>query len=89
MIELVYIPISNIPLMYQVAWQTGMTVQQAITQSKIYQLHPEIQSLSFGIFSQPAKPETVLSDGDRIEFYRPLTLDPKDKRRERAKKNRQ
>jgi putative ubiquitin-RnfH superfamily antitoxin RatB of RatAB toxin-antitoxin module len=31
---------------------------------------------NFGIFSQVKPPETVLKDGDRIEIYRPLSIDP-------------
>jgi putative ubiquitin-RnfH superfamily antitoxin RatB of RatAB toxin-antitoxin module len=40
-----------------------------------------------GIFGKVVKPETRLRDGDRIELYRPLTIDPKDARRRRATRN--
>ncbi len=38
-----------------------------------------------GVYSRPANLATVLSHGDRVEIYRPLTRDPKDTRRLRAK----
>ena len=38
-----------------------------------------------GIFGELCERNTVLRDGDRIELYRPLKLDPKESRRERAK----
>lgn len=41
---------------------------------------------SVGIFGEPATPETKLSDGDRIELYRPLKIDPKEARRRRARR---
>jgi putative ubiquitin-RnfH superfamily antitoxin RatB of RatAB toxin-antitoxin module len=41
-----------------------------------------------GIFGRLASPETVLAEGDRIEIYRPLLQDPKDARRQRAKRRR-
>lgn len=39
---------------------------------------------SLGVFSKRVGPDFVLSDGDRLECYRPLSLDPKDARRKRA-----
>lgn len=40
--------------------------------------------LAVGIWSKVATPQTVLADGDRVELYRPLQVDPKDARRARA-----
>ena len=39
-----------------------------------------------GIFGEPASLETRLNDGDRVEVYRPLKIDPKEARRRRAKR---
>lgn len=38
---------------------------------------------AWGIWGKPAKASTRLRDGDRVEWYRPLTVDPKVARRER------
>ncbi len=38
-----------------------------------------------GIFGQRCSPQRVLQDGDRVELYRPLTMDAKSARRQRAK----
>lgn len=43
-----------------------------------------VDPASLGIFSKRVGADFVLSDGDRIECYRPLSLDPKDARRKRA-----
>lgn len=43
------------------------------------------RSFELGIWGRKASPETLLRDGDRIEFYRPLVADPKTARRVRAK----
>lgn len=40
---------------------------------------------SVGIFGEPAALDTRLRDGDRVEVYRPLKIDPKEARRKRAK----
>ncbi len=66
----------------------GSTVQQAIELSKIRQHFPEIPSTPLvGIFSQKISLDTPLRDGDRIEIYRPLIIDPKEARRRRAKQD--
>jgi putative ubiquitin-RnfH superfamily antitoxin RatB of RatAB toxin-antitoxin module len=36
-----------------------------------------------GIWGRRVRPEQLLADGDRLECYRPLTVDPKVARRER------
>ena len=63
------------------------SAQAAIEQSGILTLCPEIQQhpLHIGIFSQPITPTHRLNPGDRVEIYRPLLIDPKDKRRAHAR----
>lgn len=41
-----------------------------------------------GIFGKSCEPGTPLHDGDRVEIYRPLQVDAKQMRRERAKQTR-
>jgi len=68
-----------------------ITVEQAINQSDILQLYPEID-LSInkvGIFGKACKLSDKLADGDRIEIYRPLVIDPKEARKNRALKQKQ
>ena len=68
----------------------GTTVMQAIITSQIASDLPEeaIAADRLGIFSRRVAPDEVLADGDRVEIYRPLTLDPKEARRRRASGNR-
>lgn len=62
------------------------TVRQAITASGILQAHPEIdlERASVGIWSKVVTLDDALTDGDRVEIYRPLIADPKVVRRRRA-----
>ena len=64
------------------------TVLRAVQQSNIAQLFPEIdpENIDKGIFAQKTSNDTILQPNDRVELYRPLTIDPKQKRRVRAKK---
>lgn len=67
----------------------GTNIKQAIQGSGLLERFPEIDLNvnKVGIFSKIKMPDTVLQAGDRIEVYRPLLADPKEARRERAKKN--
>jgi putative ubiquitin-RnfH superfamily antitoxin RatB of RatAB toxin-antitoxin module len=42
-------------------------------------------TLKLGIFSKRVSLDHVMADGDRLEIYRPLLIDPKDARRLRHK----
>ncbi|AVS70332.1 RnfH family protein [Paracidovorax avenae] len=44
---------------------------------------PEDGSATCGIWGRPVALDRVLQDGDRVEWYRPLRVDPKKARRER------
>lgn len=66
------------------------TVQQAVEQSGLLQRYPELAEvpLMLGIFGRKVEGSICLSAGDRVEIYRPLTIDPKKARMIRAKKKR-
>lgn len=59
-------------------------IGELLAQSGIYETYPETRSLPYGIFGKKVEADYVLKAGDRVEIYRPLTNDPKDKRRKRA-----
>ncbi len=64
----------------------GSTAEEAIRASGIMERHPEIDltSQSVGVFGQVVGLDTPLNDGDRVEIYRPLQVDPKQARKRRA-----
>lgn len=64
----------------------GSLLQQALDASGLLRKHPEIDlsKNKLGIYGKLAKPETNLRDRDRIEIYRPLIVDPKETRKQRA-----
>lgn len=64
----------------------GTTLGAAIVQSGIMMDFPdlELEDAKVGIFGKVAEMTTVLSEGDRVEIYRPLIADPKEVRRQRA-----
>lgn len=62
------------------------TVESAIKQSGVLETFPDIDlnKNKLGIFGRAVKGDDILQDGDRIEIYRPLLVDPKEIRRKRA-----
>lgn len=89
-IELAYAAHSKNSLL-SLTVEQGTTVAQAISLSGILQAYPEIDLAvnKVGIFSHITPLDTVLQAGDRIEIYRPLSIDPKEARRRRAEKAKQ
>lgn len=73
----------------------GCTALEAVQLSGILQEFPEIEPAKarMGVFSnildgrmKPLPGDYELEAGDRVEIYRPLVLDPKQARLQRAKK---
>jgi len=66
----------------------GCTVGEAVERSGVLREFPELSpdGLKMGVFGSLRKPEDPLEPGDRVELYRPLIADPKQARRQRAKK---
>jgi len=63
----------------------GSTVRDAITASGVA-ARRSIDPGAVGVFGRRVPLDTRLADGDRVELYRPLALDPKERRRQRARK---
>ncbi|MFL9872153.1 RnfH family protein [Paraburkholderia megapolitana] len=68
----------------------GSTLEQAIVASGLLQRHPEIDltKQKVGVFGKLKPLDAVLADRDRVEIYRPLTVDPKTARQRRVEKTR-
>jgi hypothetical protein len=73
----------------QVKLAQGSTVKQAIEASGLLELRADIDldKNKVGIFSRPVKLTDEVSEGDRVEIYRPLIADPKELRRQRAERS--
>jgi len=63
------------------------TALDAVRASGLLERHPELGlgEPLIGIWGRACAPETLLADGDRVEVYRPLTMDPNEARRLRAR----
>ena len=85
-IEILY-ALPNDQTLYVLTLEEGSTVLDALLKSPLQARYPEVDflTLKVGIFGQIKSFDTPLSTGNRIEFYRPLLINPMDKRRTHAK----
>lgn len=71
---------------HRISLPAGSTAMQAVEAAGLLSsLSAEVLNpLRLGIFSRRIEADHVLRDGDRVEIYRPLALDPMAARRRRA-----
>ena len=69
----------------------GTTVLNAVERARVMERveSPTLGERCFGIFGVGCAPEALVVAGDRVEVYRPLTLEPKAQRRQRAARQRE
>ena len=65
----------------------GTTAGEAVAASGLAERFSNIDPATapLAIFSRVCAPDTVLRPGDRVEILRPLQVDPREARRQRAK----
>ena len=73
-----------------VSLPAGASLRDAVVASGLLERHAgiDLEKQAFGIFGRRAVLETRLTEGDRVEIYRALALDPKEARRRRAARKR-
>lgn len=61
----------------------GATLADALAAAELGARFPdlEVHPDRLGVFGERRKPDDALADGDRVEIYRPLKVDPKEARR--------
>lgn len=69
----------------QLSVPRGSTVRDAVDASQISARRPELKMpLDVGIWGRRCSLDQLVAEGDRVEIYRPLTIDPMEARRTRA-----
>ncbi|MFT4796961.1 MAG: putative ubiquitin-RnfH superfamily antitoxin RatB of RatAB toxin-antitoxin module [Candidatus Azotimanducaceae bacterium] len=84
-VEVVYVTKSR-QFLTSVTLAAGSRVDQSIEASGLFDDFPELESneTQVGIYGKKVSRDRVLADGDRVEVYRPLEIDPMQARRNRA-----
>jgi uncharacterized protein len=70
--------------------EKGATVEDAIACSSLGASFPDwnLKNCAVGIWGRPVGRKQALQEGDRVELYRPLQLDPREARRTLAAEGR-
>lgn len=88
-IELVYCPQPGAADMLTLELMPGATVGDVLRLSGILERHAlPLDGLRVGVWCKARELSSVLRDRDRVEVYRPLTVDPKEARRQRYRRTR-
>ncbi|MDZ4122671.1 MAG: RnfH family protein [Hydrogenophaga sp.] len=84
-ITLMYSPAPRQVLELNLQVSEGCTAQSALDQAGWTTAYPQLgtPALTLGVWGRRVSREHVLRDGDRLEVYRSLRVDPKVARRER------
>lgn len=88
-IEVVYCPQPGQADAVSLPMSPAATVADALQASGLLTRHGlTLNALTVGVWAKTKPLDTTLRDGDRVEIYRPLTVDPKEARRLRYKRDR-
>ena len=67
--------------------QEGATVQDALQRSGVLARHGlDLATVDVGVWFKACTLQQALRDQDQVQVYRPLTVDPKEARRQRYRK---
>lgn len=89
-VEVVYSPAPRTVDRCELSLPPGSTVADALRASGLAQRHAELKLdlLRLGIWGRRCEAGAPLRDGDRVEVYRALQIDPKEARRLRQRRQR-
>lgn len=84
-VNVVYAPQARIVHECHLQLPAGATVGEAIAQSYLLKNldAAQVAALECGVWGRKVALHHVLREGDRVEIYRPLRVDPKEARRQR------
>ncbi len=78
---------AQVEFLREIELPVGATVEDAVRASRVREASADAAIITqFGIWSRSVEPTQALQDGDRVELYRALKIDPKEARRLRAAK---
>jgi uncharacterized protein len=89
-VEVMYCPGPGLCERVALRLADGATVADALHASGVLARHGLVlDGLRVGVWCKACALDTLLRERDRIEIYRPLTVDPKEARRLRYKRHRE
>lgn len=80
-VDVAFAPDSQTQKLVSVQVADNSCVMDAVNATGWQQQYPQIFDYHVGIFSQKVDWQTAIKTGDRLEIYRPLSIDPQNKRK--------
>jgi putative ubiquitin-RnfH superfamily antitoxin RatB of RatAB toxin-antitoxin module len=89
-VEVVYSPAAGEVWQWNGELPEGASLRAALQASGIAEAHPalDVARAAVGVWGRRCGLDEPLRDGDRVEIYRPLKVDPKEARRLRDRRQR-
>ena len=86
-----YVPATGAPFMIELDGMVGSSIEAVVARSGVLQQYPDLAMThtKVGIFGQLKQWSDAVAAGDRVELYRPITIDPMEARRLRLLKKSQ
>jgi hypothetical protein len=89
-VEVAYCPGPGVTDLQVLVLAPGATLADAVQASGVVTRHGlDAAALRLGVWGKPRPGDSLLRDRDRVEVYRPLTVDPKEARRQRYKRHKE
>ena len=89
-IDVAYAPTAGDCELVTLQLPAGAALSDALRASGLLERHGLVlEGLRLGVWSKPREPQSLLRDGDRVEVYRQLKVDPKEARRQRYQQHRE
>lgn len=85
-VEVLWVPAPHDVRRVALSLPEGSTAAEALGASGLLAAYPALASGPMGVWGRACEPDQVLRDRDRVECYRPLTVDPKEARRLRHRR---
>ncbi len=87
-VEVVYAPAQGAGFCVALTLPADAHVGEALHASGLARAHPDAPCVEgqVGVHARLVTLDALLVDGDRVEVYRPLTQDPREARRQRARR---
>ena len=84
-VELVF-ALPDRQVLREISVPSGSNVDDVIARGNLASEFPDqvFDDLQAGIWGHPVEREHIVRDGDRVELYRPLEMDPREARRLKA-----
>ena len=84
-VELVF-ALPDRQVLREISVPAGATVADVVARGSLAREFPDqaIEEMQAGIWGRPVERGHVVRDGDRVELYRPLEMDPREARRLKA-----